>query len=263
MFSKTKITHYLPILYLTLFGCSSVPAVFAEAPDVKPEVANVEPEADRILKQMSDYLASIQKFEITSNSSIESVLDSGQKIMLDFTGKVVAQRPNKLFSSRTGDGDIVDQRFYYDGKSFTLYNKRSNVYASIAAQDTVSKTLDFAFAQFNLAAPGIDLLHANSYERLSHALLSGFYVGKSVIDGVECHQLAFRNTEVDWQIWVQTGDKPLPKKYVITSRWTTGSPQYSITMNWNLRPDFSDNIFNFVAPKGAQKVDMKNALPSP
>ena len=263
MFSRTKITHYLPVLYLTLFGCSSAPNVLAEAPNPEPEMVNIEPEANRILKQMSAYLAGIQQFEITGDSSLESVLDSGQKIMLNFTNKVAIQRPNKLFSSRIGDGDVVNQRFYYDGKSYTLYNKRSNVYASIIAQDTVSKTLDSALAEFNLTAPGIDLLHKNSYERLSHALLSGFYVGKSVINGVECHHLAFRNTEVDWQIWIQTGDKPLPKKYIITSRWTTGSPQYSITMNWNLKPDFSDNIFKFVAPKNVQKVDIKNALPSP
>jgi len=53
--------------------CSLVPSIFAEAP-------NIEPEADAILKQMSDYLADIQKFEMTGNSSIKLVLDSGQKI---------------------------------------------------------------------------------------------------------------------------------------------------------------------------------------
>ena len=255
---KTKITHYLLFFYLTLLGCSSTPSVFAEAPNIESEVANVDPEADAILKQMSDYLASIQKFEMTGHSNIESVLDSGQKIMLDFSNKLAVRRPNKLFSSRIGED--VDQRFAYDGKSFTLNNVQDKIYASIAAPDTISKTLDVTLAQYNITAPGIDLLHRNSYERLSNALLSGFYIGKSVIDGVECHHLAFRNTEVDWQIWIQTGDKPLPKRYVITSRWITSSPQYSTTMNWNLAPDFSDNIFNFVVPKEAKRVDLKDAL---
>ena len=256
---KIKMTHYLLALNLALLGCSSAPSVSAEAPAIVSEVDDVEPEADVILKQMSDYLAGIQKFEMTGSSSIESVLDSGQKIMLDLSNKIVLQRPNKLFSSRIGED--INQRFFYNGKSFTLYNEQDKVYASIAAPDTVSKTLDFALAQFNLTAPGIDLLHKNSYERLSNALLSGFYVGKSMIDGVECHHLAFRNTEVDWQIWIQTGDKPLPKKYIITSRWITSSPQYTTTMNWNLTPDFSENIFNFVAPKDVKKVDSIHSLP--
>ncbi|NOR80695.1 MAG: DUF2092 domain-containing protein [Methyloprofundus sp.] len=261
MSCKIKMTHYLLALNLALLGCSSAPSVSAEAPVVVSEVADVEPTANAILKQMSDYLAGIQKFEMTGHSSIESVLDSGQKIMLDFSNKISIQRPNKLSSSRIGEG--VDQRFFYDGQSFTLYNKQDNVYASIAAPETISKTLDYTLAQFNLIAPGIDLLHKNSYERLSNELLSGFYIGKSVIDGVECHHLAFRNTEVDWQIWIQTGAKPLPKKYIITSRWITSSPQYSTTMNWNLAPDFSDNMFNFVAPKDVKKVDSINTLLQP
>ncbi|NOQ16594.1 MAG: DUF2092 domain-containing protein [Methyloprofundus sp.] len=261
MSCKIKMTHYLLALNLALLGCSSAPSVSAEAPTAVSEVDDVEPEAGAILKQMSDYLASIQTFEMTGGSSIESVLDSGQKIMLDFSNKIVMRRPSKLFSSRIGED--IDQRFFYDGKSFTLYSAKDNAYASIAAPDTVSKTLDFALAQFNLTAPGIDLLHKNSYERLSNALLSGFYVGKSQIDGVECHHLAFRNTEVDWQIWIQTGDKPLPKKYIITSRWITSSPQYTTTMNWNLTPDFSENMFNFVAPNDVKKVDSINALPRP
>lgn len=258
MSCKIKMTHYLLALHLALLGCSSAPSVSAEAPDVVSEVANIEPEADAILKQMSDYLAGIQKFEMTGHSSIESVLDSGQKIMLDFSNKLAVRRPNKFFSSRIGED--VDQRFAYDGKSFTLNNDQDKVYASIAAPDTISKALDFTLAQYNITAPGIDLLHKNSYERLSNALLSGFYVGKSVIDGIECHHLAFRNTEVDWQIWIQTGNKPLPKKYLITSRWITGSPQYTTTMDWNLAPDFSDNLFNFVVPKEAKRVDIQDAL---
>ena len=84
-----------------------------------------------------------------------------------------------------------------------------------------------------------------------------------MIDGVDCHHLAFRNTEVDWQIWVAVGDKPLPKKYVITSRWITGAPQYSTTMSWNLTPDSLDNIFTFVVLRDAKKVEVKDVISQP
>jgi len=61
---------------------------------------------------------------------------------------------------------------------------------------------------------------------------------------------------VDWQIWIQTGDTPLPMKYVITSKWLTGAPQYTASFrNWNTNPKIDASQFEFTAPKGAQKLD--------
>ncbi|NOQ63684.1 MAG: DUF2092 domain-containing protein [Methyloprofundus sp.] len=268
MFYKTKMTHYLLASQFAIAGCLFAPNIMANevaAPvaeastEVSADVSDVEVAASSVLEQMSTYLASQQKFEITAHTSIESMLDSGQKIMLDSTSRVAVQRPNKLFSTR--QGNIIDQNFYYDGRSLTLYNNKAKVFATVAAPDTVSKTLDYTLAEFKLIAPGIDLLHTDIATRLSKGLLSGFYAGKAMIAGVECHHLAFRNEEVDWQIWVQTGDQPLPKKYIITSRWTTGAPQYSITMDWNLKPSFNDSLFNFSAPSDAKKVEIQAALP--
>ncbi len=203
----------------------------------------VEPEADQILNNMGTYLASLDKFTVKSHSTIESMLDSGQKIMFDHDNISSIDRPNKLFTQRKGDA--VNQRFYYNGKVFTLYNVTTNTYQTINAPDSLTKALDSAIKQFDIAAPGADLLYKDSYKRLSENLLSGFYVDTAIIDGVECYHLAFRNTEVDWQIWIATGDKPLPKRYVVTSRWTTGSPQFVLDLDWNTQPDFSSSIFSF------------------
>ncbi len=38
------------------------------------------------------------------------------------------------------------------------------------------------------------------------------------MNGIECHHLAFRAEKVDWQVWVQAGDTPLPMKYLIISK---------------------------------------------
>ena len=193
---------------------------------------------------MTTYLANLQKFSVTSHSTIESMLDSGQKIMFDHNNVNAIHRPNKLYGERKGDR--VNQKFYYNGKTFTLYNNDTEEHKSIDAPNNISDALSFSINKFNLTAPGSDLLHKNSYERLSRNLLSGFYVDKSIIDGVECHHLAFRNTDVDWQIWIATGIKPLPMRYVITSRWTTGSPQFVLDMKWDTKPDFTDELFNFI-----------------
>jgi len=51
-----------------------------------------------------------------------------------------------------------------------------------------------------------------------------------VVDGFECEHLAFRNDDTDWQIWIQVGDAPIPRKYVITSKTEEGAPQYTLVI---------------------------------
>ena len=91
---------------------------------------------------------------------------------------------------------------------------------------------------------------------LTEDATQGAYVGTGVIGGVECDHLAFRNPRVDWQLWVQKGDQPLPLKYVITTKWVTGAPQYSLRLrNWNVKPEIDAAMFTFTAPAGAKKLD--------
>jgi len=61
---------------------------------------------------------------------------------------------------------------------------------------------------------------------------------------------------VDWQIWVKTGDAPLPMKYVITTKWLTGAPQYALKLrDWNTKPQIDASRFEFSAPAGATEIE--------
>jgi hypothetical protein len=44
---------------------------------------------------------------------------------------------------------------------------------------------------------------------------------------VLCDHLAFRQLDTDWQLWVEKGSRPLPRKIVITTRYEVGDPQFS------------------------------------
>jgi len=81
-----------------------------------------------------------------------------------------------------------------------------------------------------------------------------------VIDGVECEHLAFRNQDTDWQLWVEVGDRPIPHKYVITSKTVAAAPQYTLRIHdWKTDATPAADAFAFTAPDGAKKVDL-NAL---
>jgi hypothetical protein len=214
----------------------------------------VEPKADQLLKKMGAYLSGLEQFGVETENTIEAVLRSGEKIQFDNPAELSIRRPNKLRAGRKGD--IVKQEFYYDGKTLTLYNPEQKYYASVNAPPNIEETLDFARESLDVYAPGGDFLYKNAYEILMEDVVSGFYVGRSVVDGTKCHHLAFRGNEVDWQIWIQEGNKPLPKKFIITSKWLTGAPQFTVVVkSWNVSPKLTDDFFNFVPPQGGQKID--------
>jgi hypothetical protein len=216
--------------------------------------AGISPKAEELLKASTDFLASQQQFSLDTSSSIEVVIASGQKLQFDHTARLSVQRPDKLLAERTGD--LVDQVFYYDGKSFTLHNPSGNYYATISVPGTLEEMLDFAREKLDIVAPASDLLYKNAFDILTEEVTTGFVVGKGVVDGVRCDHLAFRAPHVDWQIWIEEGERPLPRKLVITTRDKANAPQFTVVMsNWNLSPKLTEGMFSFQPPKCPTKVD--------
>ena len=214
----------------------------------------LDPEAQRILKAATDFLARQKQFSVDTRNSLEVVLKSGQKIEFNHTARQSVHRPNKLRVERTGD--LVEQQFIYDGKSLTLRNLKSDYYAQVSAPDTLEGMLDFARSSLDIVAPAGDLLYANAYDILMDGVTQSFVVGKSVIEGVRCDQLAFRAPHVDLQVWVQEGPQPLVRRFVITTRDLPNAPQFAVTVTkWNLQPKFGPQTFSFVAPSGHRKVE--------
>jgi hypothetical protein len=55
--------------------------------------------------------------------------------------------------------------------------------------------------------------------------------------------------------WVETGDHPIPRKYVITSKTVTGAPQYTLRIkDWKSGEQPAADAFAFTPPQGATKV---------
>jgi hypothetical protein len=218
------------------------------------QAEGIDPKAEKLLRASTDYVAGLKRFSIDTRSTLEVVLVSGQKIQFDNATRVAVQRPNKLRAERIGD--LVDQAFYYDGKSITLHNPSEKVYATVAAPGTLEEMLDFARTKLDIVAPAADLIYKNAYEVLTQGVTTGFVVGKGVVEGVRCDHLAFRAPHVDLQIWIQEGSQPLPRKMVITTKDVDNAPQFvMVATKWNLAPKFTDSIFSFKPPKGVQQVE--------
>jgi hypothetical protein len=114
--------------------------------------------------------------------------------------------------------------------------------------------LDFAREKLDVIAPASELLYKNAAEKMLKESTSGFVVGPSVVGGVKTTHLAFRAGEVDWQIWIEDGDKPLPRKFILSSKKVSGEPELTVLIrNWDVAPKFTDQEFNFKRQKALRR----------
>jgi len=216
--------------------------------------ASPDPGAVEKLRASMSFLADMKTFGIDTQTTLEAVLESGQKIQFADAVQVTVKRPNKMLAVRSGE--LVEQEFYYNGASLTLSNPGDGFYATVDAPDTLEGMLDFAREQLDIVAPAGDFLYANAFDILMEGVTSAFVVGPSYFEGVLCDHLAFSAPGTDFQVWVQQGDKPLPRMLVITSRDVLNAPQFTVEISdWNLSPAAGDDLFNFSPPEGAVAIE--------
>jgi hypothetical protein len=168
---------------------------------------------------------------------------------------VLLSRPDKLRASRAGG--YTDVELVFDGTTLTLHGKNLNAYTQVEAAGAVDPLIDRLRDQFGVSAPGADLLLSRVYDELIADVIDAKHIGQGVVDGVECEHLAFRNTDTDWQIWVEVGARPIPRKYVITNKAVNGSPQYTLRIrDWRTDVETNADTFAFKPPQGAAKVEI-------
>jgi hypothetical protein len=211
-----------------------------------------------ILKSMSDYVSGHQTIELTFDSDIEIITPQLEKIQFTSSGEALVSRPNRMRAHRVGG--YVDVDLIFDGETASIYDRIKNSYAQIAAPGSLDQLIHALRAGHGVALPGADLLLSDAYDILEVDILEAKYMGRGVIDGVDCEHLAFRNFDTDWQLWVEVGERPVPRKVVITSKTLNCAPQYTFRVkSWatDLEPD--EDAFTFLPPVGAKTLD-PNAL---
>jgi hypothetical protein len=229
----------------------AVAALCALAPSARAQPA-LDADAQTVLAAMSHYLGGLPSFSADYAAVDEVVTTDGQKLQFLHSGNIVIQRPDKIHVTRQGAAG--DAEIFLDGKTLTLYAKNANVYLQFDA-GSIDAGVDVVH-NFGFDAPGADLLASKPLDPGTTDVTSGAHIGMSFIDGHEVHQLAFRGTDVDWQLWVAAGDKPLPLRYVVTTKQMAGAPEFTLQLrNWNTAPQIDPAQFTFTPPAGAKKLD--------
>ena len=222
----------------------------------------LDPQADALLKKMSDYMGGLTSFSADAFVVDEQIMGDGFKLSVLKAGSIKVQRPNKFFIEHRSM--VGDQEAFFDGRRLVVYGKDIGMFIELPVAGDVDAGLDAATENLGAELPARDLLSTDSYTPLMEPVEESAYLGAVEIGGVTCRHLAFRTDEVDWQLWIEEGERPLPCRYKITSKWVYAAPQYTVTFtNWGANADFPANTFKFTAPEGTKSATVekfRNAL---
>ena len=226
------------------------------APAATAPARRVEARADQELKKMGEFLAKLPHFALEAEETFDELPDGQLRRQLTNVRRVAVERPNHLAADATGD--TLNRASWYDGRTITVLDKDHNVYATIEAPATIDATLDKVTDEYGVVLPLADLLYSDPYFVLMAGVTYGRYLGIHQAAGVACHHLAFSQDTIEWQIWIDAGDKPLPRKLAISYVQEPGEPQYTaVIRRWNLESSVPEGLFTFEAPEGAQKSEAK------
>jgi hypothetical protein len=235
-----------------------VASLFVTSAFAQSDGPAIDPEAMAALDRMGVYLRSLKAFRIRAAVTTETVLDDGQKIQYDGEVDLLAKSPDRL---RIHSNNYRHERLYlFNGKTFTLYGQRMDYYATVEAPATIRELADSLQDKYGLDLPMVDLFRWGTDESDTAAIRGAMNVGPAVIDGTTVQHYAFRQEDVDFQLWIQKGDYPLPRKVVITTKTDEALPQHTSVYRWDLAPSFNDDAFNFNPPEGALRVVLQDDL---
>jgi hypothetical protein len=242
----------IPVSGLLATDAAAAAAKAAKAPAAAP-VRDVDPLAVKALRAMSTYLQSLSTFGLTSRTSLDLVARDSQKIQLDAVATYKVRKPNAFIIDLVSDD--WNRRYIYNGREFTLYAPKLGYFSSWPAPANIQATVAEAETRFGISLPLDDLFRWSGPDGArAEALETGFLVGSETLEGVKTNHYAFREGHIDWQVWIQQGDQPLPVKLVIVDRRDPAYPAYTARLTWTLNPTLTDDDFAFRPDKDAKRI---------
>ncbi len=203
---------------------------------------------------MGAFLQSLSRFQVTTEVTGERVLADGQKLQHTATASLDVARPDKLRARMVSPRS--ERELIFDGTTVTLYTPALKYYSTADAADTISGLVSRLQEKFGVEVPLSDLFLWGTPTAPLDRIQSAMNAGQDFVGNDLCDHYAFRQGNFDWQIWIKTGSKPLPRKVVVINRADDARPQSVSLIDWNLKPTFKDSNFAFTSPKGATKVEI-------
>ncbi len=239
----------MAVVLLMSAGCASPPA----------RTGGLGPGIEPVLRPMCDTLDAAKACRFRVAAVMDAPTETGQLAQFHRTSEVTVARPDRLYQAT--EADEGSWSAWYSAGRLTVLERPANAYATETVPGRIDRMLDYMARQYDLVMPMADLLAGKTYDSLLANVESGTYLGLHAVGGRPCHHLLMRQENIDWQIWIDAGQPPVPRKLIITYKQEPGQPQYVATMdNWDLSPAIAPETFQFRPPADAKAVSMSSLL---
>jgi len=227
----------------------------AAATTAAPAAATgVDPQAAAALESMGRYLRSLKAFTVHGAASIDMADENGHKLRVPGSVDYKVAPPDGLLLDV--QGPKKHRQLFFDGKRMTLWSPEVKYYATVDAPPTIREMLARAEERYGLMLPLADLFLWGTDRAPVSDIASGKVAGHDTVDGTGCTRYVFQQPGVEWEVCIQDGDAPLPRRMVITDTEDPARAQFINTLTWNTSPTLAKAGFTFTPPKGAHRIEI-------
>ena len=211
-------------------------------------------DATESVVRAADFLADQSSFRVVADISFDVLQSDGRLLEFGERREITIRRPDRLRVEATQrDGDV--RTLYFDGSAISIDLPKHKAFVSKERPGTLYAALDYLSQKLAAPVPLANLFSENFAAPLEDQIAAGHYVGQAVIDGRSCEHLAFRLPEVDVQLWIEEGDRPLVARVVITHKHDDGNPQFRATLrDWDLTLEAPEALFHFEPEEGSERL---------
>jgi len=211
------------------------------------------PHAEDVLRATSQYLAKQKAFSYHAEVEFDKLLPGGPKVRLSGAVDVAVMRPGSLYVDYRDD--VSDRVVWFEGGNVTILDPVAGTYAQVSGPKDIDGMVSKLEKDYGMALPLGELAESDPDKVLSRGVDLAHYVGVHNVEGVFCHHVVLQRKDLDLQVFVEVGDKPLPRKLVFEYPGRAGSPQYTASITeWSFETPKAE-LFTTKVPKEAAKVD--------
>lgn len=247
----TRCTRWIVPASLALALVLLVPPGAARAEEAPAPAPT--PQVGEVLHAMSQYLAKAKAYSYHAEVEFDHILPGGPKIRLSGAVDVAVKRPGSLFVDYRDD--ISDRVVWFEKGQLTLFDPVASTYAKISGPKDIDGMVAELEKDHGMALPLGELAESDPEAVLSRGVTVAHYVGVHDVEGILCHHVVLHRDDLDLQVFVEVGDKPLPRKLVFEYPGKLGSPQYTASITeWSFEPPAAD-LFTAKVPEEAAEVE--------
>ncbi len=219
-------------------------------------------EALAILKRSSDFMNDQKEFRFEADDDYDSLQKNGMMIEFGSSRSISVRRPDRLrieVVERSGDRELT----VFDGKTLSTFFEDEKAYIQLERAGSLDQIIDFMQDELGASVPLSDFIHSNFYADAIEEIKLGAVVGESTVAGTKCDHVVFLSDELGFQVWIEKGSRPVPRRVSIEFLDAPGTPQYKANLtNWKLGASTPDESFVFQPPPDAERLIVRTSAES-